>query len=146
MITQKLVATLLVAIQFLCLIYLALTGPWVADWPWLALEMAGGLLGVWAVVAMRLDRLRVTPTPRQGVELVEAGPYRWIRHPMYVAVLLVALALVLHAPSAGRWGAWIVLAVDLLVKLNYEERLLAKALPAYAAYRQRTWRLVPGLY
>ena len=108
--------------------------------------MVGGLLGIWAVVAMRWDRVRVTPTPRPDVELVERGPYRWVRHPMYVAVLLTALALVLNWPTAGRWGCWLVLAVDLVVKLNYEERLLTCALPHYAEYRRRTWRLMPGVY
>lgn len=143
---HKVIDYLLVGVQLLCFVYLAVTGPWVAEGLWLVLEVLGGLLGVWAVLAMRLDRVRVTPTPRADVELVESGPYRWIRHPMYVAVLLVGLALVLNAPSAGRWGAWLVLAADLVVKLNYEEQLLAKALPNYGDYRQRTWRLVPGLY
>ncbi len=102
---QRLADYVLVGVQFLCLIYLAATGPWVASGVPLVIEMAGGLLGIWATFAMRWSRVRVTPTPRHDVELVQRGPYRWVRHPMYVAVLLVALALVLNAPSAGRWGA-----------------------------------------
>jgi protein-S-isoprenylcysteine O-methyltransferase Ste14 len=137
---------LLVGVQFYCIVYLAATGPWVTRGLPLVLQVAAGLLGVWALVTMRWDRLRVVPSPRPDVELVERGPYRWVRHPMYVAVLGVALALVLDTPSAARWGAWVVLAVDLVVKLHYEEGLLVRALPGYTDYQQRTWRLLPGLY
>ncbi len=143
---RRLISYLLVSVQFLCLLYLAVTGPWIADGWLLVLEGIGLLLGLWAIFAMGVSRVRVLPDVRPGAQLVERGPYRWIRHPMYAAVLLVALALVLNAPWPGRWAALLVLALDLVVKLHYEEGLLAAALPGYAAYRARTKRLIPFVY
>lgn len=135
----------LVAIQFACLGYLAVTGPIIASDGWLVLESAGLALGVWAVVTMRL-RVNITPSVRRGSSMIEAGPYAWIRHPMYSALIVTGLALVLSFPTASRWVAWGLLTVNLVVKLLYEERLLAAAYPHYAAYRRRTHRLVPWLF
>jgi protein-S-isoprenylcysteine O-methyltransferase Ste14 len=137
---------LLVAVQFICLLYFALTGPWIASGWLLWLEVLGILLGVWALLSMRVTRVSVLPLPRAGAQLVTRGPYRWIRHPMYAALLLTTLALVMDAPLPGRWGAWIVLGVDLVVKLNFEEQLLDKALAGYQTYKATSWRLVPWVY
>jgi protein-S-isoprenylcysteine O-methyltransferase Ste14 len=95
---------------------------------------------------MSRSKLNVTPTVRPGAQLVERGPYRWIRHPMYTALLLGGLGLVWNAPSPLRWAAWIMLALVLLVKLHYEEGLLATAFTDYPAYQTRTKRLIPYLY
>jgi protein-S-isoprenylcysteine O-methyltransferase Ste14 len=108
--------------------------------------MAGVLLGVWAVLAMRIPDVSILPEVRAGAQLVTRGPYSVIRHPMYSALLLVGLGLVLDAPSLLRWLLWLVLLVDLLFKLNYEERLLAGRFSDYQAYQQRTWRIIPFIY
>ncbi len=145
--TNRTISYLLVGVQFACLIYLALTGPVVARPPvWLALEIGGLALGLWAVVVMRLGNFNITPDVRSNGRLVERGPYRLVRHPMYAAVLLVALALVGSGPSWPRWLVLALLAADLVVKLLYEERLLRSAYPAYAAYQQRTKRLIPFIF
>ncbi len=137
----------LVTVQFACLLALAATGPWFAPAPWLlALEAAGGGLGVWAVLTMRLHRVNIAPDVRAGAAMVAHGPYRWIRHPMYAALLLVGLAVVLAAPSPLRWGVLALLAVNQVVKLTYEETLLAVAFPGYGDYRARTKRLVPFVF
>jgi protein-S-isoprenylcysteine O-methyltransferase Ste14 len=48
--------------------------------------------------------------------------------------------------TPARWAVWGLLLVNLVVELSYEERLLAAALPGYAAYRARTWRLLPRVF
>ena len=137
----------LVAIQFGALGLLALTGPILARHPLLlALEIAALALGLWAILTVRIHKVSVIPDVRQGARLVSDGPYRWIRHPMYASILLGALALVLDTPTLARWAIYSVLAVDLLVKLNYEERLLLAAFPHYAAYQETSKRLIPFIY
>jgi protein-S-isoprenylcysteine O-methyltransferase Ste14 len=138
---------MLVGVQFFCLGAIALSGPGVPTSPvWGLLTMAGVLLGVWAVLAMRIPDVSILPEVRAGAQLVTRGPYSVIRHPMYSALLLVGLGLVLDAPSLLRWLLWLVLLVDLLFKLNYEERLLAGRFSDYQAYQQRTWRIIPFIY
>jgi protein-S-isoprenylcysteine O-methyltransferase Ste14 len=65
---------------------------------------------------------------------------------MYSAVLLIALALVLGRLSVARVAVWALLLGVLLVKLDYEETLLARRFPEYTAYRKRTKRLIPFVY
>ena len=137
----------LVAIQLLSLGLIALSGPLFAASPaLLLLEGAAGLLGLWAIGTMGVGNFNVTPDVKQRARLVTGGPYRYIRHPMYTALLMGSLSLVLDAFSLLRLALWLVLFVDLLVKLNYEERLLSQDLEGYSTHIQRTKRLIPFLY
>jgi protein-S-isoprenylcysteine O-methyltransferase Ste14 len=138
--------TVLFGAQILCMVYLLLTGYWLASPHWIGLEILGGGLAAWAVAAMKLRHLNPLPAPRPDARLVTRGPYRWIRHPMYAAVLIMMLALVLDQPTPARLIVWLVLLVTLLTKMNYEETLLARRFPEYAAYRKRTKRLIPFVY
>ena len=137
----------LVAIQLLALGSIALTGPLFAAHPALLLvEGAAGLLGLWAIGTMGIGNFNVTPDVKRSARLVTNGPYRLIRHPMYTALLAGALALVLDAFSPLRLALWLALLTDLVIKLNYEERLLSQDLEGYSTLMQRTKRLIPFLY
>lgn len=137
----------LVAIQFACLLAVALSGPIIARAPWfLAGELLALGLAAWAVLTVRLRNINVTPDVRAGSRLVREGPYHFIRHPMYASILLGTLMLVLDAPSWWRWLIWLVLVLDLVVKLDYEEHLLASHFPAYVAYQETSKRLIPFVY
>ncbi len=81
-------------------------------------------------------------------ELIVSGPYRWLRHPNYAGLLLVALgtAMMVWSPLAGGVAllVWLPLA---LMRIAKEERELHTLLgPAYGEYTQGRWCLVPGLY
>ena len=144
---SRLASYSLVAIQFACLIAIALTGSILARNPaLLVMEVAAVLLGLWAILTVRIGNVNVLPDPRQEAVLVQSGPYRWIRHPMYAALLLGTLALVLDSPSTLRWSLWIVLLIDLLIKLRYEERMLLEHFGGYGAYMAGSKRLIPYLY
>lgn len=137
----------LVLLQFLALAIIALTGPLLArSLLLLVLEFAGFALGGWALWSMRSSLPNITPDVRRGATLVRAGPYRSIRHPMYTALLLIALALVLEEATTLRVVTWLLLAATLVVKLTYEERLLVAHFPDYPAYQSTTKRLLPFLF
>jgi protein-S-isoprenylcysteine O-methyltransferase Ste14 len=144
---SKLIGYALVAGQLFTFVYIFLTGPWIAaGWFWLALEIAGGALGIWAILAMRLGNFNITPDVKTQGRFVRRGPYRWIRHPMYAALLLIALSLVVSDFTWDRALIVVALAVVLVTKLTYEEKLLDEAFGEYAAYRQATKRLIPFVY
>jgi protein-S-isoprenylcysteine O-methyltransferase Ste14 len=112
---------------------------------WLLL-LAGIALGAWALGANRPGNFNIHPAPRAGGRLVQGGPYRWIRHPMYSAVITCGLACAWAAASLWGWLAWPALLAVLDAKARLEERWLTIAHPGYAGYRKRTRRFVPGAY
>lgn len=137
----------LVGLQLAALVALAATGPLLARAPLpLCAELAGIGLGLWAVAALGVRQLRPGPEPATEARLVVSGPYRWIRHPMYAATLLVAGAWVASAWTPLRVAIAALLAGVLAVKMRVEERLLARRFPAYPDYARRTKRLVPGVW
>jgi protein-S-isoprenylcysteine O-methyltransferase Ste14 len=111
---------------------------------WLLIGFGGGL-GVWAVSCNRPGNFNIRPSPREGGQLVESGPYRWIRHPMYTAVIACGMALVLTTPTIWGGFAFILLVVVLATKARLEERWMQERHPAYAAYVGRTHRFLPWI-
>jgi methyltransferase len=98
--------------------------PWLG-WPMLAVVLAAQALRWWCIVTLGNQwNTRVIVVP--GLPLVSAGPYRWLRHPNYLAVVLEVAALPLvHT-------AWVTAAIFtaanaavLSVRIRVEERALA---------------------
>jgi protein-S-isoprenylcysteine O-methyltransferase len=108
--------------------------------------MAGGMALRWYAVHLLGTSFTCSVATRPDQTLVQAGPYRWIRHPSYtgglmtIAGVLVALAnpvslLGLIPPIAGYAD-----------RIRVEERALLDELgAAYREYLRRTWRLIPFL-
>ena len=116
-------------------------------------DRRGAALGAWALSANRPGNFNIRPEPKTAGHLVTGGPYRYIRHPMYLAVLIATAGFVvgyadftaLRVADLARAAAWLGLAGVLHVKSGIEERALRALHPGYAAYAQRTKRLVPFL-
>jgi protein-S-isoprenylcysteine O-methyltransferase Ste14 len=104
------------------------------------------LIGVSLWLLRRASALSALPRPLDAGALVDVGPYRFIRHPIYAGLIVagVAIALIRVSPVVAVLTA--VLAVVLDLKRRREEAWLMAHYPAYAAYRSRTRALVPFLY
>ena len=110
------------------------------------LAVASLALGVWTLLHNRLGNFNIRPTPMAWGVLVTAGPYRWIRHPMYSSVLLGAGAMSSMINPALGWGLWSGLALVLFAKAALEERWMRQEHPAYASYARTTKRFVPWIF
>ena len=133
-----------VVIQFSCIIYLIFNiQPNQLDWLEYFLLSMAIIIGSIAVINMKFNNLNITPTLKDNHQLRTHGIYKFIRHPMYTSVLLSCLALVLSNPH---WIAQLVMAVlliNLILKSNFEEKLLLKRFKSYSKYRQKTGRFLP---
>jgi rhodanese-related sulfurtransferase len=97
----------------------------------------------WAVWSMPRKTLKVHPFPAQEGVLCQRRAYRWVRHPMYGAVLFGALMV---AWADGGWltfFCWLALILVLWMKSRLEERYLAERYPEYDLYRRSTPRWIP---
>ncbi len=145
--SDTLKAYLLVSIQAFCLLVLFASGrPLAHDLPLAILEIAGIALGLWAMAVMGRRNINITPLVKRDARLVTGGPYAWIRHPMYAALLLAAWPLVIDQYSLLRLSAGLILTVDLLVKLRFEEHLLRRRFAGYDDYMKTTKRLIPFIW
>ena len=115
-------------------------------WLGVVLFAAGGALRIWPVFVLG-RRFSGLVAIQRGHTLVTGGIYGVIRHPSYLGLLVNAVGWAL----AFRSGVGLLLAAlilpPLLARINAEERLLRAHFGGeYAAYRARTWRLIPGVY
>jgi protein-S-isoprenylcysteine O-methyltransferase Ste14 len=120
-------------------------GPQPAFWG-LVLVVAGILFSFWA--RWQLGRNWSSQvTVKEGHSLVTAGPYGWVRHPIYTGMLLALLGTALAMGSArGFIGTALILA-GFIVKLLAEEARMRETFPgAYDDYCRRTARLIPGVF
>jgi protein-S-isoprenylcysteine O-methyltransferase Ste14 len=105
--------------------------------------VGGGYLAALVTIARLGRSFSILPAARR---LVTDGPYALVRHPLYLAEELAAFGLFLHYQSLV---AGLILALHLLFQLDrmrQEEMVLRTAFPGYAAYAERTKRLLPGIF
>lgn len=106
---------------------------------------AGAALASWALVWFRSWRFRAKLDA--GHELATGGPFAWLRHPIYMALDLLAIGTALWCPTAVVAAGAILMVIGSDLRGRAEEKLLEEAFgDAYRAYRARTRRFLPGLY
>ena len=111
----------------------------------MVMTLAGLLFACWARQVLGSNWSAVVQL-KQDHELIERGPYRHVRHPIYTGLLLAFLG---TAMALGEWRgllALTIVAVSFWFKLRLEERWLGEQFgPAYADYKRRVKALVPGI-
>jgi protein-S-isoprenylcysteine O-methyltransferase Ste14 len=78
--------------------------------------------------------------------VVQTGPYRVVRHPIYSGYVVVYAAFILAYPSVRNLASELSATVLIVIRIIAEERVLS-ADPAYQAFKARVpFRLIPGLF
>ena len=112
-----------------------------------ALVLALGLiLGAWTLATNRPDNFNIIHKAKEGALLCFNGPYQFLKHPMYLAVLLALGGICLMSMSWLSLLAWVGLVFLLDRKSRLEERSLIKRSGDYELYSRKTKRFIPCLY
>ncbi len=115
--------------------------------PGILLFVLSGMLGHWAMLANPFFEKTARIQDDRGHRVATGGPYRFVRHPGYLAFIAMAFALPLGVGSAWALAAAGVNAALVVARTALEDRMLHRELPGYAEYARRTrYRLLPGLW
>jgi protein-S-isoprenylcysteine O-methyltransferase Ste14 len=100
---------------------------------------------IWARVMLGRNWSGVI-TLKEGHELVERGPYRFVRHPIYTGMLAMFAGTAIAIGYLGGLLGLLLLFASFWMKLKREEDLMLKQFPEkYAAYQRRVKRIIPFL-
>jgi protein-S-isoprenylcysteine O-methyltransferase len=119
------------------------------NWYWIGLvTFVAGLAVRWTAIVWLGKFFTVNVALASDHRVIDTGPYRYIRHPAYLGVLLAFLGLGLCFANFAALFLFIVPpAAALLYRMNIEEDALKTGLSqAYIQYMRRTKRLIPGVY
>ncbi|MHB1313501.1 MAG: methyltransferase domain-containing protein [Gemmatimonadaceae bacterium] len=127
------------------LVALAATGNLLSAAPLvIAAQLLAVALSIAARRAFRAGTFRVTAAPGSAT-IVRNGPYRFVRHPMYTAVLLIVWSAVLSHWSVLTGAIGVAVTIVLVLRVVAEERLLRAQFPEYAAYARTVKALIPWI-
>ncbi len=117
----------------------------------LALQLSGVLLCTAGLGLNYWSRLHLGRFFTEGIEchadhqVIESGPYQYVRHPIYLSLMIIAGGLLLFSPTPlmllVTLATWALFFTDAW----RDEKLLRASLPGYAAYMERTPRFFPRL-
>lgn len=116
------------------------------------LQSCGIAVGLLACLMMAIAVINLgknftpLPCPKDDAVLIQAGLYRYVRHPIYFGVLLAALAWLLIFPGVYVLAYSICLFLLFDLKSRREEMWLTERFPVYKDYQARVKKLIPGIY
>lgn len=106
----------------------------------------GLMLGAWTLATNRPDNFNINHKAKAGASLCFDGPYQFLKHPMYLALLLSLTGIVMMNLCWLSLLALLALVVLLERKARLEERSLIKRSGDYELYSRKTKRFIPCVY
>ena len=112
----------------------------------LLFQILGIGIGLWAIFTMRPGNFNIQPEVKSDF-IVKKGPYKWIRNPMYLAIILFYLPIVFKNSNLINIILSIVLIAVLIIKILMEEEFLKIRFgDEYLTYKSKTKRIIPFLF
>lgn len=113
----------------------------------IALHASGDAFVLWTMAVNPFAEKTVRVQTERGHRVISTGSYAVVRHPMYLGVILMFLAVPLVLGSVWSLVPVTLMAVLLMIRLVLEERLLRRNLPGYVEYISQTrWRIIPWIW
>jgi protein-S-isoprenylcysteine O-methyltransferase Ste14 len=103
------------------------------------------LLMLWARATFGRRSFHATADPTEG-GLITYGPYHYLRHPIYAAVLYFLWAGILSHLSLLNALLGLAATVGLFIRIFAEEHLVTERYPGYVEYASRTKRIIPFVF
>lgn len=125
---------------------------WTSMPPWalyvgVALHVLGSFLVLWSMLVNPHLETTVRIQKDRDHRVISDGPYRYVRHPMYLGIIPMFLGWSLVLGSFVAVGVAGFIAGLFLIRTALEDRTLQRELPGYTAFCEKTrFRLVPGLW
>lgn len=143
---MSLKSTILVIVQIATMIFLVVANNPIASGLGLFIQIIGVLLGLWGILSLKIGNFNIQPEVKSDA-LIQTGPYKWIRNPMYSGVLLFFIPIVLQQFDLINAFMYSLLLTILILKINSEEQFLEERFgESYKQYEKSTKRLIPFLY
>lgn len=106
----------------------------------------GFLLDLYTFMHNRPGNYSIYPEMKSRSKLITTGPYRYIRHPMYLALLFMMTGVACFHGYVINYLSLGFLVFVLLVKIHREERILSEVFPEYVNYSKIKKRLIPYIW
>ena len=105
--------------------------------------LLGAMVGLFALTHNQLGNFNIQPKMKENAKLITTGIYGYIRHPMYLSVLLMMLGVFVSSPSIIAAILLILLTIVLVLKAKKEEAIWSDETQEYLSYKKKTKLFIP---
>jgi len=109
----------------------------------IAIFLLGLTIGLWALMHNTLGNFNIRSKLKKDAQLITAGIYAYIRHPMYTSVVTMMFGILISTPTWYEVILFSLLLITLYLKAKREEKPLIQAFSDYSDYKKRTKYFVP---
>lgn len=141
---SRLYSFLLVFLQFLLIIILlSLNKSLFSNIFSIIVFIAGLSFGLYAIYCNKISNFNITPEIKDGAQLIKSGAYKYIRHPMYFALFLIMLSVIITDINFVNIFLYFLLIFVLYLKAKKEETLWIENSIEYEKYKKYTKMFIP---
>lgn len=109
------------------------------------IQVFSAALMIWSRLTLGVRSFHVAANPTEG-KLITVGPYRWLRHPIYAAIIYFSWACLISFPYLWTIFSVFLITGGLFIRMIMEEKSLRDTYPDYDAYCRKAKRIIPYLF